>query len=136
MKKKKINKLISFILAICMTLVYLPMGVFAEELKSVTEAIQSANQEDVSSKSEKVIKKTESSTIYQFEDGKKKEVIYDSNIRFKEKGKLVDYDPSLIKIDDKKTDNDTDISDYKYENNKGDKKITYLIQYQKRHLLF
>ena len=122
MIKKKINKLISFILAICMTLVYLPMGVFAEELQNVSEAIQSVNSKDVSSESEKVIKKTENSTVYQLEDGKKKEVIYDSNIRFKEKGKLVDYDPSLIKIDDKKTDNYTDISDYKYENNKGDKK--------------
>lgn len=122
MIKKKINKLISFSLAICMTLVYLPMGVFAEELQNVTEAIQSVNQKEESSEQEKIIKKTESSTVYQLEDGKKKEVIYDSNIRFKENGKLIDYDPSLVKIDDSKTENNTDISNYKYENNKGDKK--------------
>lgn len=91
-------------------------------MKITLEAIKSANQEEVSNKSEKIIKKTESSTIYQLEDGKKKEVIYDSNIRFKENGKLIDYDPSLVKIDDSKTENNTDISNYKYENNKGDKK--------------
>ena len=126
MKKRFIQKVGAIFMALCICVTYMPMGIFAEQTKEMSQklkekgegATESSNQSNLG----KVIKKTENSTIYQLDDGMKREVIYDSNIRFKENGKLIDYDPSLVKIEGDRTDNNTNISEYAYENNKGDKK--------------
>ena len=125
MKKNTIQKIVSIFLAICMWITYMPMGIFAEELNELSQKIKDSKEVDNSKgklNSGKIIDKTENSTIYQLDDGMKREIIHDSNIRFKENGKLIDYDPSLVKVEDNKTENNTDISQYAYENNKGDKK--------------
>ena len=45
------------------------------------------------------------------------------DVRFETKnGKLKDYDPSLVKIQKKKSENGNDLKDYAYENEEGDKK--------------
>ena len=126
MKKRFIQKIGAIFMALCICVTYMPMGVFAEQTKEISQKLKEGENEskesDNQSDSEKIIKKTENSTIYQLDDGMKREVIHDSNIRFEEDGKLIDYDPSLVKIEDNKTENNTDISEYAYENNKGDKK--------------
>ena len=66
-------------------------------------------------KKEKIVNKTKNSTTYEEKDGRKKIIIYNANIRFEdENGKLIDYDPSLIKS--KKTE-------FAYENKLGDSKV-------------
>ncbi|MEG0856904.1 MAG: DNRLRE domain-containing protein, partial [Terrisporobacter sp.] len=122
MRKRYYNKIISIVLAISILITSGHIDVYADQVKETFGNIKKTSQEVDNSKKEKVIKKTESSTVYQLEDGMKREVIHDSNIRFKEDGKLVDYDPSLVKVNNNKTHNNADISKYAYENKKGDNK--------------
>lgn len=66
---------------------------------------------------------TKNSTTFRLPDGKKKTVFYSQDVRFEnEEGKLEDYDPSLIKIQDSKSKQGKDLSGYQYENKAGDKK--------------
>lgn len=52
------------------------------------------------------------------------------NVRFEdEHGQLVDYDPSLVKIEDTESKNGNDLTEYAYENKVGDSK-----QYMPRNL--
>ncbi|MEG0097725.1 MAG: DNRLRE domain-containing protein, partial [Cetobacterium sp.] len=126
MKSKIIQKIGAIFMSVCICITYMPMGVFAEEVKEISQKLQEEGDKPEKSNNQsetgQIIKKTENSTIYQLSDGMKREIIHDSNIRFEENGKLVDYDPSLIKIEDNKTENNTNISGYAYENKKGDKK--------------
>lgn len=65
-----------------------------KELKGVTE--------------EDAVKKenTETSTTFQIGNGKKVSVFYQEPVRYKdESGKLIDYDPSLVKVDSAKSEN-------------------------------
>lgn len=67
--------------------------------------------------------RTKNSTTYQLADGRKQVVYYSDNVRYRdEKGNLVDYDASLVKIKDKKTKNNKSLTGYLYENAKGDMK--------------
>ena len=82
-----------------------------KELKGVTE--------------EDAVKKenTETSTTFQIGNGKKVSVFYQEPVRYKdEKGKLSDYDPSLVKVDSAKSENKESLKGYAYENEEGDAK--------------
>lgn len=68
-----------------------------------------------------VEKKTTNSTIYKSSNGKIKEEIYTSNIRFyDENGELTDYDPSLVEVNDNEN-----LDGYAYENKTGDMKTYF-----------
>ncbi|MGL4484640.1 MAG: DNRLRE domain-containing protein, partial [Anaerovoracaceae bacterium] len=57
------------------------------------------------------------------EDGRNEAVFFSEEVRYKEAGELVEYDPSLVKIDgDSKLERELLSKGYKYENKKGDKK--------------
>lgn len=82
-----------------------------KELKGVTE--------------EEAVKKenTETSTTFQIGNGKKVSVFYQEPVRYKdESGKLIDYDPSLVKVDSAKSENKESLKGYAYENEEGDAK--------------
>ena len=82
-----------------------------KELKGVTE--------------EDAVKKenTETSTTFQIGNGKKVSVFYQEPVRYKdESGKLIDYDPSLVKVDSAKSENKESLKGYAYENEEGDAK--------------
>ena len=69
------------------------------------------------------MKKQKNSTTFALANGKKQTVFYGQDVRFETKnGKLKDYDPSLVKIQKKKSENGNDLKDYAYENEEGDKK--------------
>jgi len=117
------KKIIANFLVIVFLFVSLPMSVFADEIDKITSANKEIYKEEVTNE-DNVIEKTENKTVYELEDGLKKEVIHDANVRFyDENNKLTDYDPSLIKVDSNKSDNNEDLSKYKYENKAGDKKV-------------
>ena len=93
MKNKKI---ISNLLVLVMIFVSLPMSVFADEIDKIT-SINKDIYVEKNVNEENVIKKTENSTLYELEDGLKKQVLYDTDIRFYDKdNKLTDYDPALF----------------------------------------
>ncbi len=73
---------------------------------------------------EDVIDKTETTTTYDIGDGKKVKVLHGGQVRFEnESGKLVDYDPELVKIaDGEKSINDQSLKGYRFTNKTGDKK--------------
>lgn len=115
------NKVIANLLVIVFILVSIPMDVFAEEINELI-SVNKVKYEKVEKEDKKILQKTENKTIYQLDNGLKREVLYDGNVRFYEGKKLVDYDPSLVKIKSKKSENNKDLSKYAYENMKGDKK--------------
>lgn len=122
-KKKFFTKSIANFIAVVMLLVSSPMSVFADEIDKITSVNQEIYKEEVINE-DNVIEKTENKTVYELDDGLKREVIYDADVRFyDENNKLTDYDPSLMKIDSSKSDNNEDLSKYKYENKAGDKKV-------------
>lgn len=118
MKKSTYIKIISYMLTICIILTSIPMPVFAEEISEFKSIIE----EGVEEITEEIIEKTESKTVYQLKNGLKKEVIHDSNIRYYDDGKLIDNDPTLVKIKIDETNNKMDLSNYAYENNSGENK--------------
>ena len=66
---------------------------------------------------------TETSTTFQVGNGKKVSVFYQEPVRYKdEEGNLIDYDPSLTKIEDTKSENKESLKGYSYENEEGDAK--------------
>ncbi|MFR1062552.1 polymorphic toxin-type HINT domain-containing protein [Intestinibacter bartlettii] len=122
-RKEFINKFIADFLVIVFLLVSIPMETFADEINKITAANKNKYEEKIQ-KDKKILKKTENSTLYELEDGLKRKVIHDENVRFyDENNKLTDYDPSLIKIDSKISDNDENLTNYKYENKAGDMKL-------------
>ena len=122
-RQNLLKKIIANFLVVVFLLVSLPMNVFADEIDKIT----SANKDIYVEKSvneDNVIKKTENSTLYELEDGLKKQVLYDTDIRFyDEDNKLTEYDKSLVRIISDKSENNEDLSKYKYENKTGDKKL-------------
>ena len=100
------------------------------EWSGITQSIHSVKAEETQKETKtveqkEVIKseKTKNSTTFALANGKKQTVFYGQDVRFETKnGKLKDYDPSLVKIQKKKSENGNDLKDYAYENEEGDKK--------------
>jgi len=100
------------------------------EWSGITQSIHSVKAEESQKETKtveqkEVIKseKTKNSTTFALANGKKQTVFYGQDVRFETKnGKLKDYDPSLVKIQNKKSENGNDLKDYVYENEEGDKK--------------
>lgn len=66
---------------------------------------------------------TKDSTTFQMKDGKKQTVFYGQDVRFEdENGDLQEYDPSLVRVTESKSEQGEDLKDYQYENKEGDKK--------------
>ena len=63
------------------------------------------------------------STTWQLSDGHKQVVYYSNDVRFEDdNGKLVDYDASLISVQQAKSVEGVDLKGYAYENKQGDMK--------------
>lgn len=134
MKKRTIWKqMAALILAVTFTVTNVPWEgcvTRAQEI-SVTQTEQENQSSDTSEKKEYQVSEenanfeenTETSTTFDIGNNKKMTVFYDEAVRYEDEGgKLVDYDPSLVKVQEKKTENNQDITDYSYENAKGDRK--------------
>lgn len=66
---------------------------------------------------------TKDSTTFQMKDGKKQTIFYGQDVRFEDKnGDLQEYDPSLVRVTESKSERGEDLKDYQYENKEGDKK--------------
>lgn len=66
---------------------------------------------------------SEDKTVYDLGGSKKMEVTHSNAVRFKDgKGKWVDYDPSLVPVEEKKSEAGKVLEGYAYRNSKGDKK--------------
>lgn len=77
---------------------------------------------------------TKDSTTFQMKDGKKQTVFYGQDVRFKdENGDLQEYDPSLVRVTESKSEQGEDLKDYQYENKEGDKNIIFPKICPKRH---
>ena len=121
--KKRFRKLLCCFLAF--TLMFTSI-----EWSGITQSIHSVKAEETQKETKtveqkEVIKseKTKNSTTFALANGKKQTVFYGQDVRFETKnGKLKDYDPSLVKIQKKKSENGNDLKDYAYENEEGDKK--------------
>lgn len=79
--KNKTKKIISKFLVLVMILVSLPMSVFADEIDKITSVNQEIYKEEVINE-DNVIEKTENKTVYELDDGLKREVIYDTDVRW------------------------------------------------------
>ena len=121
--KKRFKKLFSCFLAVTLIFTSIEWSGITQSIHSVKA--EEAQKETKTSEQKEVIKseKTKNSITFELANGKKQTVFYGQDVRFKTKnGKLKDYDPSLVKIQNKKSENGNDLKDYAYENEEGDKK--------------
>ena len=108
MKKRKC---IAWLLSIMLVLTMVPEMSFAQE-----EVITEDNVTEAAA-----IEKTENTTTYQLSDGSNMTVFYGGDVRFAdEKGSLVDYDPSLVRVKTDTSENGNLLEGYAYENKEGD----------------
>lgn len=71
---------------------------------------------------EKIVERTETSTIYDLGNGKKKAEIYSRKVRFTDDdGELRDYDTSLVRMEEKKNKEEEDLQAYAYRTRQSDK---------------
>lgn len=90
----------------------------AEDLIERPIELKDVTQEDAVTK-----ENTETSTTFQVGEGKKVSVFYQEPVRFRdESGKLIDYNPALVKVSGEKSENKESLKDYAYENKEGDAK--------------
>ena len=135
MREMRMKQLTAIVLAACMLLTSISWDglvihaakedVLEETSENRTEntAESSIAPEEVTPEDEIVEERTEYSTVYDLGDHKRMEVIYGSNVRFvDEEGNLVDYDPSLVAIEEQESINGNSLEGYSYTNVQGDKK--------------
>lgn len=104
------------------------MTVKNQEVKGQIVETEDAETEETSTKIQE--ERSESLTVYDLGDGRKKAVIYGSEVRFtNEDGELTEYDASLVPVESKVSLNGESLEGYAYENKVGDRK-----QYLPEHL--
>ena len=124
MKYKIKNKILAITLLIAFAVsVFEPMARYKTiaETKEQQEVTEEEPQVELVELEEE---RTEDSTTYEGSDGKKTIRYYGKAVRFKDPKtkELIDYDPTLGKIKEKKTKQGTKLKEYRYENKAGDKK--------------
>ena len=149
--RKQISyRLIAMILSVVMTVTVVPTTVFATGISDVNEAVTEENEENaeevtdenafdenteepseeeiqelteqLSEESAILEESTENSTVFDLGEGKRAVVFYSQDMRYEEEGELIDYDPSLVTVEEEESDTGEKLSDYKYENKRGDSK--------------
>ena len=111
---KATNKIVSLLLVMAM----LTSGFCIPQPSVHAETEETITVTNTKPQAEKITQKTENATIYGDGTGKKRAEIYAQDIRFKdEKGKLTDYDTSLIE--------DKVCEDYIYQTAKSNKPVQF-----------
>jgi hypothetical protein len=114
--KKIFNQSISIVMSVLLVITSITWTGITINLHK-TQAEEKVTKEVIDSES------TKTSTTFQLSNGKKQTTFFSQDVRYKDKnGKLKDYDPSLVKIQDKKSTRNHDLSKYQYVNKSGDKK--------------
>lgn len=115
------QKIIAIILVICFMVTLIPE--FAVESHATTVTDENILSEEEVTK-EDIIEKTETTTTYDLGGDQKMTVMHGGSVRYKdEAGDLVDYDPSLLKIEKGDlTTQEQSLDGYSYTNKDGDKK--------------
>ena len=135
--RKRAIRLIALILSIALIFTSFPSFAYAavEEIFSEPDAGQDvANEEesladtlileeDASEDNVITEENTEDSTTFDLGNGKKMVIYHGQNVRYEEDGELIDYDPSLVEVDeDDRSENGKNLKGYRFENKQGDKK--------------
>lgn len=135
-RKKNWKQIVAMLLVIAFFVTSIPYEgcvVNAQEVQEEPETSEPTDEEEpqgtpadsyeVSEEDARLEENTETSTTFDVSKNKKMTVFYQEAVRYKdENGELVDYDPSLTKVSEEKTENDRDLDGYLYENAEGDKK--------------
>lgn len=130
--KKELKKIIAALLVVS---IVFNVGIFVVHAKTIQESVKSVKKETITELRELVDERTENSNTYLLSDGSKRIDICSQRIRYQEKGKLKEYDSSLVAMkkadrDKLKTFNDGGrIDEYIAVNKSGDSK-----QYFPQHL--
>ncbi|MDE8731913.1 DNRLRE domain-containing protein [Eubacteriales bacterium DFI.9.88] len=124
METKRSYKALAWILSICLVITLIPELGFAASTGAGSAKTPAISPDEVTEENVVESKKTTDTTTYDLGGGQEMTVFHGGEVRYEnEKGELVDYDPSLVKIQDgEKTDQDQNLDEYAYENKEGDKK--------------
>ena len=130
--KKGLKKIIAVLLVVS---IVFNVGIFVAQAKTIQESAKAAKKETITELRELADERTENSNTYLLSDGSKRIDICSQKIRYQEKGKLKEYDSSLVAM--KKADREKlktlnhgeKIDTYKVVNKSGDSK-----QYFPQHL--
>lgn len=123
--RKSVKKCISylFIMALLCQLPY-GKGIIIQSVEAGDEQDRIEKDDTIPEKQEIKSERTEFSTTYEYNDGKRETEIYSAEVRYRdeETGRLLDYDANLTEVTENKTELGTSLDDYAYENKQGDKK--------------
>ena len=128
---KTLKRIIAMVLALCMIGTcgdWSPIAKAAgkeEETVATETAIVAEDYEEPKNitKTELKEERTRNTTTWQLSDGHKQVVYYSNDVRFEDdNGKLVDYDSSLVSVQQAKSVEGADLEGYAYENKQGDMK--------------
>ncbi|MCI9616840.1 MAG: RHS repeat protein [Eubacterium sp.] len=126
--QKAARKVVSFVLIVALALTGVDLRIEPKLVDAAEKIVENNKklEKNVKIVKELVNERTENSNTYLLSDGSKKTKIYSENIRYKEKGKLVDYDPVLIELNSVhkkrlcKIADGVSVDDYAVVNAKGD----------------
>jgi hypothetical protein len=134
-KTRAFRSTLCIVLILCLCCPLVTEHVCASDVKSVVASTkgeyaseqekteEKAEEEKNTSKRERILEKTRNSTTYLLQDGSKEMVLYGGDVRYEdEKGKLTDYEPSLVTISKEEKVKDKELEGYEYQNKKGDTK--------------
>lgn len=121
---KQRYKVIAWMLTLCLVITLIPDIGYAAQSDNRETHETTVNTSEIEIVDEgKIIGKTEASTTFQLEDGGYKTIFHGGQVRYKEAGKWVEYDPSLKEIESgEKTLQSESLRGYVYTNAIGDKK--------------
>ena len=136
MKKMKWKRIVSLFLAAILAVTSLTwdgIAAYAKEIvaedgvptreEAEDPSISYLDPEDVGPENERKEERTANRTVYDLGGNKRMEVLHGSDVRYQNSnGKWVDYDPSLIPVEKKKSGNGVSLKGYAYTNKAGDKK--------------
>lgn len=113
--RNKVSVVVSRILITCLLLLNVPIVVIADDEPEII------NENNVSE--ENVTEKTENTTTYELSGGELMTVFYGESVRYRDsRGDLQDYNPELKMISDSQSSNGQLLSEYAFENKRGDSK--------------
>ncbi len=114
-RKKAYKRRISLLLTFCLVFTQIPGIAFA--------AVDSNTRQQPSKSNVVMAESTETVTAFNLGNGYMHKTYHSEAVRYEdEDGKLTDYNPALVSVQDAKSENGKSLSDYRWVNKQGDSK--------------
>lgn len=96
--RKLFRKILSLILVITISVTVLNLDMMPESVYAGEKTVAAKEKEKITVVKELADERTENSNTYLLSDGSKKTDFFMDDARYEEEGKMVDYDPSIVNL--------------------------------------